>query len=225
MAAGGTTQFYSDPIFDFSSSLSNHEICDCVLRVDGDEIPAHRIILANSSDFFMNAFTSGMQEAEQNIVEITYNPGNVFPKVLEFIYSGRIDFDPPELVPLLAVAAYYSIGSLTECLDEIMAREIRADNLIPFVQQCYEMGLQEALNALVPVIRRFVPDIPMDLLTHELDVRIFAQVVKGMQIRVTTKTELLNSFLGEHVPDEDEVKALEDAIGGQTWAEIRPVWR
>jgi hypothetical protein len=52
-------------------------------------IRAHRLVLANSSRFFPNIFSAGMQEAESGIVDVVYPP-EPFVKVLRWMYGGQL---------------------------------------------------------------------------------------------------------------------------------------
>lgn len=60
-----------DPFYTFSNADREKGVfCDVIFKVNDQEFPAHRLILAAQSPVFKALFTSGMQESQQRMIEL-----------------------------------------------------------------------------------------------------------------------------------------------------------
>lgn len=219
-------EFYSDPIYDYQKYLQNSQICDCMIKMEGSDetISAHRVVLANASVFFFNAFTSGMQEDTDRIVTIPSQYAMLFPKVLEFLYTGIINVEMNELIPLIDHAHYFGIQSLMSALEEMMNTSMTKDKLVKFIEDCYAYSLQEPLNKLIPYMQRFFNELTIAEFSEMLDTITFCKVIGDLQMTVDQKVECLNAFLNGSKPEGEEIVALNSVVGSAV-GRVRPCWR
>ena len=92
-------------LFDFGDFFENQMISDCkIVTEDQTEIPAHRVILANSSKTFFNYFTADMEESRTGIVKASFNPNGLLRKVVKYMYDGVIQIDLDNWVDLYAIS-------------------------------------------------------------------------------------------------------------------------
>ena len=71
-----------------------------------------QVVISFSSDVFENMFESDMKEARQRMVVIEDIKANTMEKLLEFIYSGKIEETEGQLEMLLYAADKYQITEL-----------------------------------------------------------------------------------------------------------------
>ncbi|XP_057710567.1 kelch-like protein 33 [Corythoichthys intestinalis] len=64
--------------------------CDVVLEAIGASLPAHRIILAASSDFFRGMFSSGMKESTQSHIALPFLSASDLEALVGSSYSGAL---------------------------------------------------------------------------------------------------------------------------------------
>ena len=219
-----TLEFFSAPIFDYSEYLENGVISDCTIECGGAQYQAHRVVLANSSTFFYNAFTSGMTEEEKRVVKVSERFADMFPKVLNFIYTGAINVEQHEIIPLLEQSEYLGITSLGQCLCSIMDSTITEETLLAYIKQCYDNGCKLALERLVPYMTRFFNTISVKDFSDALDVFTFCLVVKNLELPADEVVAILNEFLEGYTPNEQE-KARLDSVIGDCSTSVKPVWR
>lgn len=110
--------FYADEVVhsvldDYDQLLNNPDSFDVKFTVDGEEIPACKVILSSRSNVFAKMFVSDMVEKKTNKVVISDIESSVFKKLLRFVYCGKLhsgDFD--ELLKLIIAADKYEIPTL-----------------------------------------------------------------------------------------------------------------
>lgn len=145
------------PHFDFTKFLQDGFLSDVSLKFpDGQVIHAHKMVLVNCSYFFSDCFsdTSSFGESKTGIVEIKIGSYSHLHKLITFIYSGKINCEPDEILPLLSLAHYYRIPKLKEKLSEEIRKRIEnsddpSGQIISFYKQCQTYGdeFEDALDS------------------------------------------------------------------------------
>lgn len=76
----------------------------------------HRLVLASKCDFFRVMFGGGWSETEQSEMVFTFpDPLNVFPLVLQFLYTNKIEVTAETFPATFALAEQLQISSLKVC--------------------------------------------------------------------------------------------------------------
>ncbi|XP_014229747.1 speckle-type POZ protein B-like [Trichogramma pretiosum] len=115
--------------FDFS--FLSEKLSDVKLKVEEQEIPAHKIVLAAVSPVFRTKFTHDMLENEENFVKITDTTANVVIEMLRFIYTGQINaIETKTIIELLAAADEYQIDSLKIKCSNILSADMSSENAV-----------------------------------------------------------------------------------------------
>lgn len=64
-------------------------LCDVTLKAtDGDEIHAHKCVLASNSEYFEKMFTGGFKETNQKIICIEDISYDILRSLIDYIYAG-----------------------------------------------------------------------------------------------------------------------------------------
>lgn len=206
-----------DSIFDYSEFISDDFprgeslISDCTLIVGDERIRSHTIILASSSVFFYNAFTSGMHEDLEREVRIYYNPNGAFLPVLRWFYTGRIDVTPENAMCLFAVSRFYGVRQLEASLAALLRAEVTTPELlVQLINTCYEAGLNSELRFLVAFIADFhaAGRLTTAQLSDVLDVPTFCLVLAQRRLTVRALLDTLSEFIGTFACSERDVSAV-----------------
>jgi len=100
---------------------------DVLLVVGNQELPAHRLILCASSDVFqimlMNKSWSEAQE-KRIILKETSACQAVFEVFLKYLYTGKIQVDYANVIPLLQLADKYNVKDLLRVGLDFMSRNV-----------------------------------------------------------------------------------------------------
>lgn len=67
-------------------------MCDVILLTDdGVKIPAHKVILASSSLFFLTMFNTNFKEKNDKIIAIQDIDSNILEIVIKYMYTFELD--------------------------------------------------------------------------------------------------------------------------------------
>jgi len=111
--------------------LESADFSDITFVVQGEEIAAHKIVLASRSNYFKNMFNAGMKESVTNQVEISDVGPETFKTVLRFLYGGfpkEKQFEP--LVELFIAADKYGMDELKEICETVIHANLQVENVI-----------------------------------------------------------------------------------------------
>jgi hypothetical protein len=193
--------FVQNPLFDYLRFYDEGLFTDCEIHVfdtdpsDYKTIRAHRLVLANSSAFFENLFTSGMKEASTGVIDAPNIPFPEFQQVIRFLYSGTASLPDDTLMLTFFIARHFGIPSLLSYLKDYLTR-VPATAMLGFVAQCFDYELVDELMLLEPIIAKHYPNLSMRNLSSALDVATFVHVLKLVEKTTVEKVNDLESFLG-----------------------------
>ncbi|KAI3385122.1 hypothetical protein SNEBB_002581 [Seison nebaliae] len=145
-------------IEDFGRLLTNQcfiDHHDVIIRIEGQEFFLHRIILAARSEYFRALFYDGMKEASMKIIELKCMKKRTFERIIQYIYTGTINFmneSERELLELLAVVHEYGFGELEDALSQFMEHLLHHSNAV----HIYEMARLYQLDRLMEMAARHI---------------------------------------------------------------------
>ncbi|KAK0158623.1 hypothetical protein PV328_009601 [Microctonus aethiopoides] len=111
--------------------LSEPDFNDLVIKIDDNEIPVHKVILAAYSRVFLAMFKADMAESAKNEIVVKDIEFDIMKLVIEFMYSGKIDSELPvdDLLSILYVGDKYEIMDLKLLCEEILISKMSIYNV------------------------------------------------------------------------------------------------
>ena len=106
------------------------ELTDVTMRVEGQTFPAHRCVLAASSQFFHGLFTNDMKEKSASIVNIEGIPVSVMNELLSYLYTGEVQMSEANVDDLIASANYLLLPRLKNIACKFKERHMSATNCV-----------------------------------------------------------------------------------------------
>ncbi|XP_037919524.1 kelch-like protein 25 isoform X6 [Hermetia illucens] len=87
---------------DFVSKLADLQkskrLTDITLRIDNEEIVAHKAILAAASPFFNNLFDDDFIKSKKNVVDLQHRTTpEIMSSIIDYIYSGKLTVKEKDL--------------------------------------------------------------------------------------------------------------------------------
>ena len=68
-----------------------NQLCDVLLKAAGNEIPAHRVVLASSSPYFFAMFTGELSESRQTVVTMREIDSHALELLVQYVYTAEIE--------------------------------------------------------------------------------------------------------------------------------------
>ena len=127
----------------------NELFCDVTLEVENEKFPAHKNVLAASSDYFLTMFTTDMKEKSDPVVKIETITARAMKEALNCIYTGHFEINN-EIIPEVLHAA--SIMQLDHMLEKC---EYYMGNNLWYCSLYFELATLYSLNTLVSKINSF----------------------------------------------------------------------
>ncbi|EAA04434.4 AGAP006714-PA [Anopheles gambiae str. PEST] len=138
---------------------------DVTFIVEGQRIPAHRVILAARSEYFRALLYGGLQETKQH--EITLNiPLMAFRCLLKYIYSGSMSLmqmKEEHLLDTLGLANQYGFADLEMAISDYLRQVLSLGNVCAIL----DAARLFALDGLTAVCHSFMDRNAADILQHE----------------------------------------------------------
>ncbi|XP_043479828.1 speckle-type POZ protein-like [Leptopilina heterotoma] len=107
-------------IQNMKSLQDNEEFKDVTFNVEDQKFTAHKIILASRSPVFAAMFKNKMTEGLTSIVEIDDIKPAIFQKMMNFIYTDRVENLEESAVELIYVAEKYQLEKLKNlCINSL----------------------------------------------------------------------------------------------------------
>lgn len=108
------------------------EHCDVFLRVEGKIFPAHRLVLAASSSYFRAMFSrsSSFSEAVNSEVCLKGVDNRAVGQVLDYFYTGRLQFTHSNLENVLVLANLWDVPFLLCAIEDYLRRELLVSNCL-----------------------------------------------------------------------------------------------
>ena len=102
------------------------EFIDVRLKVCEDIFPAHRIVLAATSDYFYAMFTAEMKESNQEVIELKDESISPYALkiVMDSIYTGDLHVNEENVFEVLAAADHLQVTIVVQQCCDFLKREI-----------------------------------------------------------------------------------------------------
>ncbi|XP_030034586.1 BTB/POZ domain-containing protein 9 isoform X2 [Manduca sexta] len=169
-----------------SGHLSEHigslclssEYSDVTLIVEGQRIPAHKVILAASSDYFRALLYGGMREANQAEVELQA-PLQAFKALLRYVYSGHMGLSmlrEDTVLDMLGLAHQFNFQELEAAISDYLRQVLALRNVCSVLDAARLYGL----DALMDYCYNFLDRNATDILQHDSFLQLSVEALQGL---------------------------------------------
>ena len=106
------------------------KLCDVILEVDGEEILAHRLVLAASSQYFYSMFGGSMRESRQERVEMKEVEASAMKLLVEFAYTCKLEITTMNVQSVMMAASVYSFPAVFEAAARFLEGQLHPSNCL-----------------------------------------------------------------------------------------------
>ena len=133
------------------------ELCDVILLVGNEKLPAHRCVLSASSHYFRSMFAQGsFAESSSTEVQLFSIDSGALKSILDMIYLGTLSLDLSNVYAVLEAADLMLMETVRKyCADfftEILGSSVAMENVL-YIRQASQMY---SMDAVAKRCERFV---------------------------------------------------------------------
>uniref|UniRef100_A0A8B9T2J4 Kelch like family member 34 n=1 Tax=Anas platyrhynchos TaxID=8839 RepID=A0A8B9T2J4_ANAPL len=180
-----------------SSAESEGFLCDILLKVKENEFPAHKSLLACSSDYFRAMFKSYTQESKANVIQLQVVSPTGLQHVLDFIYTSLLPLSFESLEETLEAASYLQVTDAIGLCNQYLVNNLTLENCCFSANIARRFYLPDALVATEKyIVNNLWKLLDLDLAgVLELNFRTLLAVVESPDLPMVKETRLLNLVL------------------------------
>lgn len=115
---------------DFEKLLIFKNNCDVVITVGDEKFDAHKVVLITRSNVFEAMFEHDMKESKKNEVDILDVDPGVFRRVLEFIYTDKVEDLDSFADELLEASDKYQLHGLKKMCEASLSKTLSFKNAV-----------------------------------------------------------------------------------------------
>eukprot|EP00802_Teleaulax_amphioxeia_P006357 Tamp_06361.p1 GENE.Tamp_06361~~Tamp_06361.p1 ORF type:complete len:649 (-),score=133.36 Tamp_06361:706-2652(-) len=181
-------------------------LCDVTMRVDDENFPAHRIVLAAASDFLRALLTGSWRESKEDVVRLDGIDRHSFRLMLEYIYTGEVQPGGlEELFNLVATSDHVGLFDLRDLCVHRLQQQLDISNSLLMRVCAAEIGCTEvetcASDYVLGDFAQVVEISPEFLLLGASEV---SDIISSDRLAVDSEEEVLTAVLkwASHDPEE-----------------------
>lgn len=122
-------------------------LCDVTLEAEGSEFPAHRSLLACSSDYFRALFKSHTQESRAPVIHLHVPSAAGLQRLLDFIYTAWLPLSMDTVEDTLEAASYLQVTEALGLCAHYLERQLAPENCCFTANVAARFGLASTLGA------------------------------------------------------------------------------
>ncbi|KAM9388465.1 kelch-like protein 34 [Phaethornis superciliosus] len=118
----------TDVLAQYQTLRSEGFLCDILLKVKENEFPAHKSLLACSSDYFRAMFKSYTQESKASVIHLQVVSPTGLQHVLDFIYTSLLPLSFESLEDTLEAASYLQVTDAIGLCNQYLVNNLALEN-------------------------------------------------------------------------------------------------
>uniref|UniRef100_A0A7M4FT70 Kelch like family member 34 n=1 Tax=Crocodylus porosus TaxID=8502 RepID=A0A7M4FT70_CROPO len=130
-----------------SAPESEGLMCDILLKVKENEFPAHKSLLACSSDYFRAMFKSYTKESKASVIHLQVISSMGLQHILDFIYTSWLPLSFESLEDTLEAASYLQVTEAIGLCNQYIVNNLTLENCCFSANVATKFYLPDALAA------------------------------------------------------------------------------
>ncbi|NXQ81595.1 KLHL4 protein, partial [Nyctibius grandis] len=174
--------------------LQQKQLCDVLLIVGDQKIPAHRLVLSAASDYFAAMFTNDVREAKQEEIKMEGVDPDALKALVHYAYTGILELKEDTIESLLAAACLLQLSQVIEVCCNFLMKQLHPSNCLGIRSFGDAQGCTELLKV-----------------AHTYTMEHFTEVIKNQEFLLLPASEIAKLLSSDdiNVPDEEAIfKAL-----------------
>ncbi|KAM6124693.1 Kelch-like 4 [Phoenicopterus ruber ruber] len=170
--------------------LQQKQLCDVLLIVGDQKIPAHRLVLSAVSDYFAAMFTNDVREAKQEEIKMEGVDPDALKALVRYAYTGILELKEDTIESLLAAACLLQLSQVIEVCCNFLMKQLHPSNCLGIRSFGDAQGCPELLKV-----------------AHTYTMEHFTEVIKNQEFLLLPANEIAKLLSSDdiNVPDEEAI--------------------
>ncbi|XP_074910690.1 kelch-like protein 4 [Buteo buteo] len=170
--------------------LQQKQLCDVLLIVGDQKIPAHRLVLSAVSDYFAAMFTNDVREAKQEEIKMEGVDPDALKALVRYAYTGVLELKEDTIESLLAAACLLQLSQVIEVCCNFLMKQLHPSNCLGIRSFGDAQGCTELLKV-----------------AHTYTMEHFTEVIKNQEFLLLPANEIAKLLSSDdiNVPDEEAI--------------------
>ncbi|NWX78418.1 KLHL4 protein, partial [Alca torda] len=170
--------------------LQQKQLCDVLLIVGDQKIPAHRLVLSAVSDYFAAMFTNDVREAKQEEIKMEGVDPDALKALVRYAYTGVLELKEDTIESLLAAACLLQLSQVIEVCCNFLMKQLHPSNCLGIRSFGDAQGCTELLKV-----------------AHTYTMDHFTEVIKNQEFLLLPANEIAKLLSSDdiNVPDEEAI--------------------
>lgn len=175
---------------------------DVVLMVEGRPIPAHRILLAASCDYFRGMFAGGLRESQQREIQIHGVTHMAMKKILDYIYTSQIELDLDSVQEVLVAATLVQLEIVIGFCCDFLFSWLDESNMLEVHRLADVYGLQQLSAMVHSYILKNIQTLSRTDVYRQLPPDEVFRALSSDELQVSSENEVYEAALHYHYSPE-----------------------
>jgi len=190
---------------------------DITLIVGSEKLAVHKLVLCSWSETFRVMLENeNWKESRQPELPVHIDEKEVplFKKMIMYMYTGSIEVVYDEVIPLLALANYYSVIPLKDECGEILGSSIDEDNVFYLLEIVNKYSCLRLNTECAEFLAENFGDMLVKDKLMQLDVETWAEMLKSDDLQVSSEEDIVEALLryANQFDKEKRIQVLEKTL-------------
>lgn len=190
-----TKNYYSSFFSNLKNLHNDEKFCDVELMAGtGDQtqvIKAHRIVLSSSSSYFEAMFgNDSFNENKEKIVRLHSLDHKILKKLVDFIYTGKIEIDQVNVQELLAAADMLQLPEVVSGCAQYLCLELHPSNALGILRFAEAHSCRELADSALGFINSHFPEVAEHDEILEVSQQMLQRLISSELIRVDSEYQV-----------------------------------
>nr|XP_039252170.1 kelch-like protein 5 isoform X1 [Styela clava] len=110
--------------------LDKQQLCDVTLIVGSKRIPAHKLVLSSTSDYFHAMFNHDLLESTQSEIELNDIDPEALDELVKYMYSGKLELREDNVERLLSTANILQLMVVVNAACDFLKNQLHPSNCL-----------------------------------------------------------------------------------------------
>ena len=107
-------------------------LCDVTLVAGNVDIPAHKVVLANTSQYFHSMFTGDFKEKESPRIVMEGLEPQILTSLVEYSYTSKVMINQDNVINLYVGSKMLQFWEVAEACSEFLKNQLQLENCLEF---------------------------------------------------------------------------------------------